>query len=213
MNRTIKILFVGLAVLMLLSQDSYAFWGRKKKVKKAEEKKVEEKVKVEEKAMKKAAKSQETKEVTPGKQQQPAAAEPQAKKKPVVDQEKIEKDRLKRQEKRKKLNNTTWTIELAPLGKKGREKKDVLVFKGNRFYSEQSSKDGFSETNYTITVKDDDVVIWETMQTADEGKVNFWRGELTPEMQTMRGIISKQFPDGKSENYSFVSTGKKIIKK
>lgn len=209
MSKTIKILCLGLAMFMFFSQDSYAFWGKKKSTKK-EETKTEDKVK--EEAVKKPVEVEKPKQDAAEKQQQPAE-KPETKKAPVVDQEKIEKDKLKRQERQKKLNNTTWEIELTSLEKKGKEKKDTLVFKGNRFYTEESSKDGFSETNYTITVKDDDVVIWETMQTAEEGKINFWRGELDPEMQTMRGIISKQFPDGKRENYSFVSTEKKVIKK
>lgn len=117
-----------------------------------------------------------------------------------------------RQEKRKQLDNTQWEIEIKAIEGKTKEQTDILVFEDNRFYSDRSSKEGFNATNYTISIKDEEIVIWETMQTAEEGKINFWRGEISDKMTSMRGITSKKLPDGTSVNYSFTSTSKKAIK-
>ena len=117
-----------------------------------------------------------------------------------------------RQEKRQKLNNTNWEIEIKAIEGKTKTQADSLIFEDNRFYSDLSLKEGFKATNYTISIKDDGTIVWETMQTAEEGRINFWRGEISDDMKSMKGITSQKKSDDTSVNYSFTSTSKKEIK-
>ena len=205
MSRTIKILVVVLTVSTFFVQNGYAFWGRKKTTKKPKPK-----IQKEESQIKKEPSVQVQKE------EKPEEPKPEVKKTPVVEKKadkKAEKQKLEREKKRKQINNTQWKITLSLMGAKAKPKQDVLIFEDNRFYAEKTSKEGFNATNYTISVQDDGITVWETMQTAEEGRINFWRGEIAEDMKSMRGIVSKQFPDGTRENHSFVSQSKSIINK
>ncbi len=201
MSRTIKILVIILTVFTFFVQNSYAFWGRKKTTKTPEPKIQKED-------------SQAKKE--------PLTEVPKAevKKTPVVQKEadkktknQVKKLKIERDKKRKQINNTQWNITLNLMGVKGKSREDVLIFEDNRFYAEKTSKEGFNATNYTISPQDNGITVWETMQTAEEGRINFWRGEIAEDMKSMRGIVSKQLPDGTTENYSFLSQSKDIINK
>ncbi len=210
MSRTIKILVVVLTVFTFFVQNSYAFWGRKKTTKTPESKiqKTEPEVK------KESSVQGIKKEESAQKQKEEVKKTPVAEKK--VDkkiQKKKKKLKLERDKKRKQINNTQWNISLSLMGAKSKPKQDVLIFEENRFYAEKTSREGFNATNYTISIQDDGVTVWETMQTAEEGRINFWRGEIPEDMKTMRGIVSKQLPDGTRENYSFISQSKNIINK
>ena len=127
-------------------------------------------------------------------------------------QQKIKEDKILRQKKRQQLDNTAWEIEITAIGTKEKAQTDSLIFEDNRFYSDRSSREGFNATNYTISIKDEDTVVWETMQTAEDGRINFWRGEISEDMEEMRGVASKKLPDGTSVNYSFTSINKKAVK-
>ena len=105
-----------------------------------------------------------------------------------------------------KLNGTEWAIELSPMygGKAKPALKDSLRFDNGQITSASLSKEGYAGTNCTVTVGEDGVPVWETMQTSEGKGVVFWRGELYGD--TMRGILSKHPIEGNTEDYSF--TGK-----
>ena len=112
------------------------------------------------------------------------------------------------------LNNTIWQIELrqTAIGKKKKSKKeeaDVLRFKNNKIISDKLASSGFSSSNYTIRLKgkDNDIVIWETMQASEEKGVAFWRGEIRNGI--MRGVLSWHVDEKNKKNYLFVSAAKK----
>jgi len=127
-----------------------------------------------------------------------------------IDKARLRKARIIKQ-KRASLNNSKWDIEVMPL-KGGEKTKDTVVFKDNKIAVGSLLDKGFSYTNYTLTVKDNGVLVWETMQTKTTGEVVFIRGEVASDITSMRGIIS--FPKGGvSDDYSFKSVSKQIIRR
>jgi hypothetical protein len=115
------------------------------------------------------------------------------------------------QKKLAELNNTEWQIELNPLAGKGKKEADVITFANNQISIAGFVKKGFPTTNFTLSVQDDGIVVWETMQTADKAGVAFWRGEMDLTMQSMRGVLSYQVDEKTKHDYSFVSTAKKNV--
>jgi len=101
------------------------------------------------------------------------------------------------------LNGTVWNVEMTPLSSEKEKKllKDTLKFEDGKITSTALAQEGYSPSNYTLTVEVGDLVIWETMQSKEGSGVAFWRGERQGE--TMRGILSKQPADGKNADYSF----------
>jgi hypothetical protein len=134
-----------------------------------------------------------------------------------------EKMRKLIQEAKNKLNNTAWQIELkqavstaAPdiAGKKQKKasvatiEKDIISFRDNKIDSSSLMAEGFSPTNYTVRLKgkDNDITIWETMQTSQDKGVAFWRGEI--EKDVMRGVLSWQVSEEDKRDYTFTSVKK-----
>ncbi len=115
------------------------------------------------------------------------------------------------QKKLAELNNTEWTIEMNPLSGKGKKETDIITFRNNQVSVSGFSKKGFPTTNFTLSVQEDGIVVWETMQTAEKGGVAFWRGEMDLTMQSMRGVVSHQIDEKTKADYSFASTEKKSI--
>jgi len=112
------------------------------------------------------------------------------------------------------LNNTTWDIVLKSIvasKKKSSEKEDTLRFINNQVVSDDLESDGFSPSNYTIRLKgkDNDVIIWETMQTSEDKGAAFWRGEIRN--GKMRGVLSRHISNRKKESYNFSSVEKKVV--
>ena len=105
------------------------------------------------------------------------------------------------------LDGTSWTLDLMPLsgGEKAKPQQDTVSFAKTKVVSEQLSKAGYPESNYSLTIGDDGVAVWETMQTKEGDGVAFWRGELHG--ATMRGMLSRHPTDGPAKDFSFV--GKK----
>ena len=113
---------------------------------------------------------------------------------------------------RAQLTGTRWALQLTPLsGEGGKPQKDTVIFDGKQVSSERLTKAGFPLSNYTLTVGEDGVAIWETMQTKEGEGVAFWRGELRG--STMRGVLSKHPTEGQPEDFSFTAEelGKKSI--
>ncbi len=153
---------------------------------------------------------------------QAATAEPQVKQEaskqeaavPKVNKAEQQTRDLKRkavEQKRMLLNNTEWSIEMMPLSGKEKKDLDVLLFKNSQVSSIGFGKRGFPASNFTLTIQDDGTIIWETMQTSEKAGIVFWRGEIDPEVKTMRGIISHKVDEKTSEDYSFAATGKRDL--
>jgi hypothetical protein len=139
----------------------------------------------------------------------PAAPAPQIDK---AKQEALAAKRALIERKRKELNNTEWDIELNASSGKEKKISDVLAFANNQVSCAGYVKKGFPVTNYTITVQDDGSLIIETMQTSEKSGTAFWRCELDPALQIMRGVLSLHTDDDKViSDYSFISINKKII--
>lgn len=152
-----------------------------------------------------------------GEQQSESASVPAASKKDSskavskdekAKQEAVAAKRQLEEKKRREIANTEWQIELTPLSGKGKKESETVIFKDNQVGFVSYGKKGFPATNFTLSVQDDGLVVWETMQTSEKAGIAFWRGEM-PDAQTMRGIFSYH-PDEKTTiDYSFISTGKK----
>lgn len=100
------------------------------------------------------------------------------------------------------LNGTVWSVNMTALSEKGKQpEQDTLKFEGGKITSMALSKEGYPSSNYTLTVGEDVLVVWETMQTKEGTGVAFWRGERQGD--TMRGILSKQPLEGNNVDYSF----------
>ncbi|MFH1189765.1 MAG: hypothetical protein V1682_03665 [Candidatus Omnitrophota bacterium] len=144
-------------------------------------------------------------------------------------EEKEAKERTLAQEKMRKLvqaakekiNNTSWQIDLRESmsnasdqkggkGKKGAAAldKDTLNFRDNKIESSSLLSNGFTPTNFTVRLKgkDNDIIVWETMQTSADKGVAFWRGEIDNDV--MRGVLSWQLDEQNKQDYSFVSSQK-----
>ena len=108
------------------------------------------------------------------------------------------------------LDGTTWEITLREMAsggtkKKRKEIKDTLTFSNMRIGSKRMKNKGFEATNYSIRIKgrDNEIVVWETMQTSEAKGIAFWRGETRKDTDTMRGVLSWHLSDTKKEDYSF----------
>lgn len=121
-----------------------------------------------------------------------------------------EEKKLTAKEAKDMINNSTWKIELKEMstGKNREEISDTLKFTDNRIVSDKMESEGFSPTNFTVRIKGEDRVIWETMQTSEKKGIAFWRGELR-EGQPMRGVLSWHIKENKVVDYSFSSDGSK----
>jgi hypothetical protein len=166
------------------------------------------------------AKETAAKKETPAQKEAPKAAEakkPEVKISPEVQKKSLDAQRLLAQEKRKKINNTEWEIELRTLSgsaaTKEKEKKevDLLIFKDNQVSVQTFSKKGFGSTNFTLTVQDDGSCVWETMQTSEKSGVAFWRGEIDKDTAKMQGVLSYHIDDKTTREYSFINTSKTDI--
>ena len=202
-------------IMTVVAADAHAFFWQKK-----EKEETKESVQQPAAPVAPAAKA-------PEKQMKPAAAEKKTEApaaKPAVVEKKaevalpapqpadpdVEKARQQRKAWKEKLNNTSWTIDVVPLSG-GNKQADTLMFEDNKVYSKNNKKNGFAPTNYTLSMKNDTTAVWETMQTAENGEIMFWRGEVFDDGQTMRGVVSHQLPAGTSTDYSFVAKDKKAI--
>ena len=118
---------------------------------------------------------------------------------------------------RNALDNTVWKIDLtemsAKTGKKMEAESDTLRFENNKIISDKLTEEGFPSTGYTVRLKgkDNEIVIWETMQTSEEKGIAFWRGKISNEK--MRGVLSWHIDEKKKKDYTFSGscTGKEVV--
>ncbi len=99
------------------------------------------------------------------------------------------------------LGNTEWEITMT--GAAGKQTPDTLTFKDHVFISAGLNSVGFPESNYSLSIEDNGRMVWETMQTASDGGVASWRGEI--EQGKMRGILSLRQPGKEPQDFSFTS--------
>ncbi|MBU1087198.1 MAG: hypothetical protein KKD05_06725 [Candidatus Omnitrophica bacterium] len=198
---------VLVAVFVMFNVQNAQAWGKKKttapEVEEVKQATTEKKVEV--MAEKKVMEQKEVKLPIQEKQVNKPAK--------VIDAAPKSDAKLSREKVRSKLDNTSWNTEIFPIAGGGKIQKEALVFSDNKFYAEQFKQNGFMSTNYTLTLKDDGMIIWETMQSADDGQVIFWRGEMNEDMTEMRGVLSKQKSPGESESFTFISKEKMPVSK
>ncbi len=134
-----------------------------------------------------------------------------AKPAPVSSRADLDKEKAKRDRIKGLLNNTQWEVDLTALSGKGVKEKDNLNFKGNQFYADKFSDQGFKPSNYTLTLQENGNAVIETMQTSTAGNIIFWRIEFDPSLTVCKGVLSRQLSDNKTEDYSFLSVAKRPI--
>ena len=143
--------------------------------------------------------SHESQAMAPAKAQQPVEA-PAAAPQPVTPPA-AAKPLTPEQHIQAQLNGTTWSLDLAASGQGKKSPKDTVTFEDGKVSSARLSKAGYGQSNYTLTIGDDGVAVWETMQSQDGKGVVFWRGELHG--SAMRGIVSEHPTEGENNDWSF----------
>lgn len=105
---------------------------------------------------------------------------------------------------RKTLALKDWLVSLSALeDNKSMGSMDILAFSKDKFNSKTLSYKGFSASDFTVTVADNGTVDWETVQTAKNGDMAVWKGQLQAEL--MRGILSLYTTEGKIEDFYFTN--------
>jgi hypothetical protein len=104
---------------------------------------------------------------------------------------------------RSALNNSNWSVSFTGDLPKGMAPTDDLTFKDNQFSSALFSGQGFCPTNFSLTMQDDGVVVFETMQTSEKDGTLFWRGELDADGKSMKGMFSHVLADQSSQDVYF----------
>jgi hypothetical protein len=97
-------------------------------------------------------------------------------------------------------------VELISVGPDGVERpiRDQIKFAGKAFQSHYFASQGFSPSNYSVTVNRNGVVTWETMQRNEKGEVIMWRGDW--QGNKMEGVMSYQSSGGSPKDFSFMSS-------
>ena len=111
---------------------------------------------------------------------------------------------------KKNLNGTTWGITLKPsvTQKRKRSIKDIVTFQNGKIGSKVMVSEGFSPSNFSIRIKREKNVIWETMQTSEKKGLAFWKGEI--EDGIMRGVLSWHVDEKTIKDYTFVSEKQEV---
>lgn len=103
------------------------------------------------------------------------------------------------------IAGTIWDVDIFTVTKDGTPQpiKDKIRFNGKSFESYYFSSQGFSPSNYTVSVRKNGAITWETMQRNPKGEVISWRGDL--EGDQMAGIMSFQSNSQSARDFSFMS--------
>ena len=100
------------------------------------------------------------------------------------------------------LRSSEWQVKMVAADSE-EESADVLSFVDGKFVSARMNDLGYESSNYSITVEDNNKIIWETMQTGPDGGVVSWRGEI--EEGRMNGIASLRQEGKAPRDFSFIS--------
>ena len=129
-----------------------------------------------------------------------------------AEEKKLIEKRKRIVDKKTDLNGSSWDIAyVTSSDPKQKGKKDLFTFQNGQFNSKNLMDRGFTWTNYTISVPDEEseLAVWETMQTGKEGIV-FIHGEWTKDKMT--GNITEQLDGGKKTvEHSFSTTNRVAI--
>ncbi len=111
------------------------------------------------------------------------------------------------------LDGTKWDIVLTQIVPEGAKRKSIestVHFEEAKVKIEMMEEKGFGLSNFTVRVKgrNNDKVIWETMQSSENSGVAFIRGELVRGSTSMRGVLSWHITDEKKKDYSFRGTAR-----
>ncbi|MDD5730521.1 MAG: transposase [Candidatus Omnitrophica bacterium] len=117
---------------------------------------------------------------------------PKAEQKPVTQTQKQEEWRVRE-----------WDVKLTPVSG-GETANDTLNFVEGRFISARLYSLGYQSSNYTVVLDSNGKVVWETMQSAENGTAS-WHGEI--EHDKMNGILSLRQEGKEPQDFSFISTG------
>ena len=79
---------------------------------------------------------------------------------------------------------------------------DVLEFREGKLHSRALGDQGFAPSKYTMSRREDGIVVWETAQADKTGTIVYWRGEW--DGQAMRGIVTRHAPGKAQASYTFV---------
>ena len=109
------------------------------------------------------------------------------------------------------LDGSVWKIKLTLVTGQGAGTvyPDVLTFRNNQISSSRFLSQGYPLSNYSLTEQPDGAIVWETMQTAQDGRTATWHGEWKGD--TMRGILSEQISGQKPHDFSFISTSHTLV--
>jgi len=100
------------------------------------------------------------------------------------------------------LDETEWAVEVVSVNKKGKKvtTEDTLIFENKQFTSEYYKKKGYDPTNYSLTVSEDDVTSFGTMQIKGK-ETSFWKGQVTKDQ--ISGSIHVQRSSGNNVTYYY----------
>lgn len=102
------------------------------------------------------------------------------------------------------LEGVVWRVKLGPISSESSQDPqiDILKFKEGKFTSNILNKEGFAPSNYSIRYKEKGVIIWETMQSGNDGAIASWHGKWNGEV--MKGVLSRKFPGKEAKTFSFI---------
>ena len=105
------------------------------------------------------------------------------------------------------LDGTVWEVELIQTSAEGGERrfKDQIKFTGTNFESYYFSNQGFSSSNYTVTVHQDRTITWQAIQRNSKGEMVTWQGDWRGEK--MVGSLSYRPVGQNPQDFSFNSRG------
>lgn len=94
-------------------------------------------------------------------------------------EELAQKRKAAEQSARLALSSKEWTVYVSPESGKGRTETDVLAFTVEGQVSAKNiSAKGYNASNFRLTIQDDGLAVWETMQVDKDKNVVFLRGNL-----------------------------------
>ncbi len=99
------------------------------------------------------------------------------------------------------LDSTEWQVKLTPVSG-ATVKTDTLSFVKGKFISAEFDVEGYTSSNYSLSVEESGKIVWETMQTGPLGTAS-WRGEITG--NKMQGVLSLRQEGNESQDFSFIS--------
>ncbi len=139
-------------------------------------------------------------------------AAPVVKKRTEAEEKQIIEKRKRVTDKQMDLNGSSWDVAYSSsTDPKQKGKKDLFTFQNGQFNSKELIDRGFTWTNYTISVpnEESELAVWETMQTGEEGIV-FIHGEWIKDKMT--GHITEQLDGGKVViEHSFSTSNRETI--